>query len=182
MQNLYIPIIIGTHHDNSQSYKIAKHVLRVVKESGIETELVVAGSPELWKSGDGGEFGKIWRDKALRADAYVIVSPEYNHGYPGELKLMLDTAFKEYNKKPAGIVGVSNGPIGGARMLEQLRTVLVTMKIVPITAAVYVKNVDELLDEAGNFVKENDVEKNTKSMLDELIWYTEVLKNARDKR
>lgn len=59
-----------------------------------------------------------------RADGLVIVSPEYNHGYPGEMKLMLDQLYKEYNRKPVGICGVSSGALGGARMVEQLRLIL----------------------------------------------------------
>jgi NAD(P)H-dependent FMN reductase len=180
MSKLYVPIIVGTHHDGSQSAKVAKHVLRVAEEAGLETELVVAGSQELWKSGDGGEFGKIWREKAQRADGFIIVSPEYNHGYPGELKLMLDTAFKEYFKKPVGVVGVSDGPIGGARMMENLRPVLVAFGLVATQRAVYVKNVKDVIYENGNLKEGTDLEKNTKGLLEEVVWYANVLKTARE--
>ena len=55
-----------------------------------------------------------------RADALVIVAPEHNHGYPGPLKHVLDTNLKEYVHKAAGIVGVSAGVFGGARVIQNL--------------------------------------------------------------
>src|SRR5437870_13891055 len=59
-----------------------------------------------------------------RADALVIVAPEYNHGYSGLLKHVLDSCLKEYIHKAVGIVGVSAGPFGGARVVENLLPVM----------------------------------------------------------
>jgi NAD(P)H-dependent FMN reductase len=60
-------------------------------------------------------------EKVARADALVIVAPEYNHGYPGALKQALDMCLEEYNHKAVGIVGVSAGPFGGARVIDYCR-------------------------------------------------------------
>jgi hypothetical protein len=67
-----------------------------------------------------------------RADALVIVAPEYNHGYPGLLKHVLDTNLKEYIHKAAGIVGVSAGIFGGARAIQNLIPVLRELGLVTI--------------------------------------------------
>ena len=63
------------------------------------------------------------REKARRSDGFIIVSPEYNHGYPGELKMLLNMLFSQYAHKPVGICRVSSGAWGGTRMVEQLRQV-----------------------------------------------------------
>ena len=53
-----------------------------------------------------------WRDTIIRADGLVIVTPEYNHGYPGALKSVLDLLLKEYVHKAVAFVGVSAGRLG----------------------------------------------------------------------
>ena len=67
-----------------------------------------------------------------RADALVLVVPEYNHGYPGLLKHVLDTNLKEYIHKAAGVVGVSAGVFGGARAIQNLIPVLRELGLVTI--------------------------------------------------
>src|SRR5437762_1492334 len=61
-----------------------------------------------------------WRDAIVRADGLVIVSPEYNHGYPGPLKAVLDLLLREYVHKAVAFVGVSAGPWGGVRVIEAM--------------------------------------------------------------
>lgn len=71
-----------------------------------------------------------------RADAFVIVTPEYNHGYPAALKNAIDHTFVEWNRKPVAFVGWGN--VGGARVIEQLRLVAIEMEMAPIRHAVHV--------------------------------------------
>ena len=59
-------------------------------------------------------------DTMRRADGYIIVTPEYNHTYPGLLKHVLDLNYKEYLHKAVGVCGVSAGPFGGVRAIEAL--------------------------------------------------------------
>ena len=91
-----------------------------------------------------------YRKMVDRADGLIVVSPEYNHGYPGELKLLLDAGYDEYAAKPVGLVGVSAGRFGGTRVVEQLRQVALGFRMIPIVNAVYVSRVKTLLDAAGN--------------------------------
>ena len=72
-----------------------------------------------------------WADKVAAADGYVFVTPEYNHGYPAVLKNALDHLYAEWNDKPAAFVGYG-GPSGGIRAVEQLRQVVVELKMVPM--------------------------------------------------
>jgi NAD(P)H-dependent FMN reductase len=70
------------------------------------------------------------------ADAFVVVTGEYNHGYPAVLKNLLDWTFVEWRRKPIGFVGWGN--VGGARAIEQLREVVIEMEMAPIRFAVHV--------------------------------------------
>ncbi len=63
-----------------------------------------------------------WADKVNQADGYLVITPEYNHGYPAVLKNALDVVFPEFNRKPIAFVGYGNS--GGARSIEQIRLVL----------------------------------------------------------
>ena len=177
---LFIPLVLGTQREGRQTAKVAKVVLGAMKSYGWETELVEATAFNLTKTEDG-DKAKGWLTMMARADGLIIVSPEYNHGYPGELKLFLDSAYQEYNRKPLGICGVSSGGLGGARMVEQLRLVSIELQLVPIRNAVYFSNVTKLFDEQDNLLDPSYHER-LKKMFDELDWYARVLKQGRESK
>lgn len=112
--------------------------------------------------------------KITDADGFVIVAPEYNHSFPGSLKLLLDLHFNEYYRKPVMLVGVSAGPFGGTRVVEQLVTVTKAYGMVHLKSDFLVSNVaQEIVD--GTVA---DVEKwasRLSPVVDELNWYLEKL-------
>ncbi len=77
-----------------------------------------------------------WAMSVDRADAYLIITPEYNHGYPAVLKNALDVIFPEFNRKPITFVGYGNS--GGARSIEQLRLVCIELELAPLRHAVHI--------------------------------------------
>ncbi len=178
MSQLYIPVILGTAREGRRSEAAAKFILEQVRQAGLETELIDVrdflhkATQETFPGQE--ELG----EKLKRADGYVVVSPEYNHSFPGELKLFLDTFYQEYARKPAGICGVSAGPNGGVRAVEQLRLVFVEFHAVPIREAIYFRTVADLFDEQGK-IKDEGYEKFAKTFLDELVWFANALKTAR---
>jgi NAD(P)H-dependent FMN reductase len=91
---------------------------------------------------------QAWAAKVAEADAYVLVSPEYNHGYTAVLKNALDTVFAEWGGKPVGFVGYG-GPAGGVRAVEQLRQVVVELGMVPLREQVALARVYAAFDEDG---------------------------------
>jgi NAD(P)H-dependent FMN reductase len=112
------------------------------------------------------------RELVLRADGLVIVSPEYNHDYPGELKMMLDMLREEYFGKPVGICGVSSGVFGGARMVEHLVATCVRFRMLPTGEVLYFPKVQELFDENGAIKKEAYHER-ARKFFDVLAGYAE---------
>ena len=178
---MYIPVILGTAREGRQSEKVVKFVLGEVSKAGIETELLDVREYRIPATDSSGSsaIAKKLESKINIADGLIIVSPEYNHGYPGELKMMLDLLYKQYFNKPLGICGVSIGILGGARMVEQLRLVAIELHMVNIRESLYFPMVQNLFDEKGGLKEPGSYDKRIKAFLDELLWYANALKTAR---
>jgi NAD(P)H-dependent FMN reductase len=130
---------------------------------------------------DAGEAIKDARfsDAMLRADGLVIVSPEYNHGYPGILKHVLDSNLKEYIHKPVGLCGVSAGGFGGTRVVESLLPVMRELGMVTIFWDVNVSSAGKAFDDSGNLL-DQALPRRIDKMLGELVWMARVLRYGRD--
>ena len=180
--HFFIPIILGTARKGRRSEHAARFVFEEVKKrEGVETVFVDVRDFRLPATDDSGESEAAEKLAAItsRADGFIIVSPEYNHGYPGELKMCLDMSDGEYAKKPVAVCGVSEGTAGGARMMEQLRSVLIELEAVPILAAVQFPIVQDLFDTEGKITDDSYRDRVSK-LLDELLWYARALKAARE--
>lgn len=146
-----IPVILGTAREGRHSEKVARQLVLRVKYAGHDTELVDVRDFRLPATDDSGhtDQAKSWHAMVDSSDALLIVMPEYNHGYPGELKMALDLAYGAYSDKPVGICGVSMGRFGGARGVENLLPVLVALGLKPAQGSMLVSNVREAFDENG---------------------------------
>ena len=80
------------------------------------------------------EHTKVWSAKIASFDAFVFVTPEYNHGIPGALKNAIDFLYREWNNKAAGFVAYGNA--GGTRSVEQLRLVMGELQVADVRAQV----------------------------------------------
>jgi NAD(P)H-dependent FMN reductase len=178
---LFIPIILGTARRGRQSENVARFVFEQTKKrADVETELIdVCKLP--MKLDDAGEQMKdpTFSATIQRCDGLIIVTPEYNHGYPGLLKHALDMNLEEYIHKAVGICGVSAGPFGGARVIEGLLPVMRELGLVTIFWDVNFGNVEKLFDEQGNLLDESYVRRLDK-FLNELIWMARVVRYGRE--
>lgn len=93
-----------------------------------------------------------WSKIAESADAFIFVAPEYNHGYSAIMKNALDWLYMEFHYKPAGLVGVSDGMVGGARVIEQLRAICGNFALYDIKETVMFRKVQDVLDSEGNLI------------------------------
>src|ERR1700722_17520527 len=117
---LFIPLILGTARQGRESERAARLVFEQTrKHAGVKTEFIDIPTLPM-RLDDAGEQMKDPKFSATveRCDGLIIVSPEYNHSFPGLLKHALDMNLKEYIHKAVGICGVSAGVIGGARAIE----------------------------------------------------------------
>jgi azobenzene reductase len=107
--------------------------------------------------------------KIRAADAMIIVSPEYNHGYPGVLKNALDYFYAEYHRTPVALVTVSNGGHGGVNAWAQLVTVLTQMGAIVLPATVAVAHVEKAFSPEGEALEPSYVRR-TDLLIEELSW------------
>ena len=178
---LLIPVILGTARQGRESEHAARFVFEQIKKrAGVETEFIDVRSLPM-KLDDAGEQMKDpkFASTIERCDALIIVTPEYNHSYPGLLKHALDMCLKEYIHKAVGICGVSAGPLGGARVIESLLPVMRELGLVTIFEDVNFGKIGSLFDERGNLLDQNFIRR-VDTFLNELIWMARVLRHGRE--
>jgi NAD(P)H-dependent FMN reductase len=178
---LFIPVILGTVRKGRASENVAKFVCgEVQKREGVQTELIDICDLK-FPFDDAGEQIKDPKFSATceRADGFVLVTPEYNHGYPGLLKHVLDTNLKEYIHKAVGVCGVSAGGFGGVRSIQSLLPVLRELGLVTIFWDGNFSGAQSLFDENGGIKDETTHVKRIDKFLGELIWMSKVLRYGR---
>lgn len=178
---LFIPVILGT----ARMGRMSLHAARLLVEQlgkclGVETELIDIAKLPL-PTNDAGEAIKQASFSALmnRSDGLVVVSPEYNHGYSGLLKHVLDSCLREYIHKAVGIVGVSAGPFGGSRAAENLLPVMRELGLVTIFWDVNFSSVQKVFATDGGLLDESYIRRIDK-FLKELIWMAKTLRQGRE--
>jgi NAD(P)H-dependent FMN reductase len=178
---LFIPVILGTTRQGRMSAHAAQLVTsELSKHSGLETELIDIAQLPL-PTDDAGEATKhaSFSEKMGRADALVVVAPEYNHGYPGLLKHVLDSCLKEYIHKAVGIAGVSAGPFGGSRVIQNLLPVMRELGLVTIFWDVNFSSVQKVFAQDGKLLDDSFIRRIDK-FLKELIWMAQTLRYGRE--
>ena len=123
------------------------------------------GAPNLWQ-------------RMAAAEAFVVVTPEYNHGYPAALKSLIDSVGAEWQAKPVAFVSYG-GVSGGLRAVEQLRLVFAELHSVTIRDSVSFAGAWEQFDEAGKLRHPERAKKSMATMLGRLHWWAVALRNAR---
>ena len=178
---LFIPVILGTPRQGRMSEHAARFVHgEIKKRGGIETELFDVRELPFTTQDEGGAIKDAAFSQAMaRADAIVIVTPEYNHGYPGMLKHALDTNLKEYVHKAVGVCGVSAGGFGGTRVIENLLPVLRELGLVTIFWDMNFSSVGKTFDATGALLDQSHV-KRAEKFLSELVWMAKVLRYGRE--
>lgn len=180
---MYIPIILGTAREGRLSEKVANFVLGEVKKTELESEIIDVRDFRIAATDKTRSLpaAKKFAEKASRADGFIIVTPEYNHGFSGELKMLLDMLYEEYFNKPVAFCGVSNGPIGGARGIQLLRLVCVSLGMYPILETVYFPMVKDLFDE-NNRIKDEGYIKRMQGLIKGITEHARVLKAGREQK
>ena len=182
-QKLVIAVLAGTTRAKRESIKAARYVAEFGKQLP-DVQIIFVDPKDFNFPGDGNDpEGKDPRYSEItaKADAFFIVTPEYNHSFPGSLKRMLDSELENYVHKPVALAGASNGGWGGVRAVEALVTGVREMGLAATFTSVYFPRVQDLFDEVGQLKPENveRYQKNLASAYKELIWMARVLKYGR---
>ena len=180
---LNLPVLLGTNRRDRKSVFAARWLLEQMRlRDEIETRLFDVADFALPQH-DYGQAVKErfpdWCDAIIKADGLVIVSPEYNHGYPGSLKAVLDLLLKEYIHKAVAFVGVSAGPWGGVRVIEAMVPMVRELGLAVTFTDLNFPFVQRTFDETGKLL-DPAFEQRAKDFLDELVWMARVLKWGRE--
>ncbi len=188
---LNIPVVLGSVREGRRSLAPAELIVEKIQELGATSQLVdfkelplpFFDSP-IPPVGLKGVYPypnvQKWSEIALSADAFVIVTPEYNHSFPAIIKNALDWLYKEFEKKPFGLVGVSDGSYGGSRAIEHLRPVIENFGAFAIRETVNFTKAPTMFNEQGNLIDEAYL-KRIDNFLKSLILHAETLKPIRPK-
>jgi NAD(P)H-dependent FMN reductase len=122
---------------------------------------------------------KDWSATVARADAFVFVVPEYNHGVNAATKNALDFLHNEWRDKPVGVVSYG-GVSAGTRAMTALKPVFGALRMVPVTDSVNIPFFAQFIDDDGVFVPNEVTEAAAKAVLDELARYASALRGLRD--
>jgi len=181
-RRLFIPVILGTVRKGRASENVARFMFgEVQRREGVETELIDIRTLNFPVDDAGEEIKNATFSAACeRADGLILVVPEYNHGYPGMLKHVLDSNLKEYIHKAVGICGVSAGGFGGVRVIENLLPVLRELGLVTVFWDGNFSGAQKLFDAEGKILDEATHVKRTDKFLGELIWMSKVLRYGRE--
>jgi NAD(P)H-dependent FMN reductase len=183
MDKLLIPVLLGTNRKKRNSVHAARWLVgEMEKREEIETRLFDASEFAFPQDDYGQEIKDLfpeWRDTIIKADGLVIVAPEYNHGYPGILKAILDLLLREYIHKAVAFVGVSAGPWGGTRVIEAMVPMVRELGLAVSFSDLNFPKVQNTFDSEGKLINPL-YEKLVKDFLDELVWMSRTLKWGRE--
>lgn len=187
MPDLDIPVLVGTGRRGGHSLGVARFVHgRGAQRRGVTAELLLSeelpATPysETPSEGPGRSREHEAFARAMgRADGYVVVTPEYNFGIPGSLKCALDSIYHEWARKPFALVGVSSGSVGGARALEQLRSVVGGVKGITVPYQVLVREVETSFSDGAPLGSAEAISPKVDRLWAEVEWYARALRDAR---
>jgi NAD(P)H-dependent FMN reductase len=183
VDKLLLPVLLGTNRKNRNSVHPARWLIgEMEKRPEIETRLFDVSDFALPHDDYGQELKDLfpeWRDTIIKADGLIIVSPEYNHGYPGSLKAVLDLLLREYVHKAVAFVGVSAGPWGGTRVIEAMVPMVRELGLAVTFSDLNFPFVQKTFDAEGKLL-DQAFEKRAKDFLDELVWLSRTLKWGRE--
>lgn len=182
-KHLNIVVLLGTNRKDRKSEHAAKWLQGKLEERGdLSVRFFDPRDFQLPDDHYGMEIGDQfpeWKDAIINADGLVIVTPEYNHGYPGILKSILDLLLKEYIHKAVGFVGVSAGGWGGTRVIETLLPVVRELGLTVTFTDINFTKIGSRFDEEGTLLDES-YDKRAKAFIDELVWMATTLRWGRE--
>ena len=182
-QPLTIAVLAGTTRLQRKSIQAANYIAEFGRNLP-NVEIIFVDPVDFHFDGDGNDpEGKDPRYTAIveKADAFFIVTPEYNHSFPGSLKRMLDSELSLYNHKPVAFAGVSNGNWGGVRAVEALVPAIRETGLVVLSWDVYFPYIQNIFNDDNSIKNEfkDRYESQLGKLFDELTWFADMLKTNR---
>lgn len=178
-EKIRIAMIYGSAREGRFCDTVANWLLSELEGmSGFDVTILDPAKLNFSASGPDERSAAIIEAQLDEADAFVIVVPEYNHGYPAALKAIIDSTYKPWHVKPIAFVSYG-GISGGLRAVEQLRLVFSELHAVTIRDTVSLAHVWSLFDSQGNPMRPAQMKGPVIVMMRRLLWWARALRTAR---
>lgn len=180
-----IAILLGSVRAGRQTHKIAYYVENKLVERGHEVLMLDLGTNPVPLMNE--RFGRAelqppevtdLAEKFKQADAILLVSPEYHGSFTGVIKNALDYYWKEFERKPMGVIATGSGRMGGINASTQLQHIILSMGAYPVPYKLLVPQIQHAFDEQMQPVKEELV-KSTERFLNEFLWFANAIVQAK---
>ncbi len=181
-QKLKIALIYGSTRPGRLCDKVASWAAAQISSThAFELDVIDPASPEALSAEKSGEaLDLTWlRQHIGGADAFIVVTPEYNHGYPAALKSLIDSVGAEWHAKPVAFVSYG-GISGGIRAAEQLRQVFAEVHAVTIRDSVTLAMAWEQFSPDGILKSPDRADRQMQTVLKRLAWWANALREARN--
>lgn len=179
-EKMTLAVIYGSARQGRFCDTVANWLIRELSSSETFTLTIIDPARLRTSRGLGAAVnpGEWLERKIAEADAFIIVTPEYNHGYPAALKELIDSVYEPWHAKPVSFVSYG-GASGGIRAVEQLRQVFGELHTVTLRDGISLAKAWSKFDAAGNLYKPEELRAPLFLMMDRLTWWARVLKQAR---
>src|SRR5688572_9008556 len=180
----HIAIISASVRTGRASHRVALYFKKFIEENKLATAEILdlnsyqfpLFSERLKYQVDPSPQVLEFADKVVKADGVIIVTPEYNGGYPASIKNVVDLLYAEWHRKPIAISTVSDGSFGGTQVITSLTFSLWKIRAWVVTAMFPVPKVNQSFDESGNATDKATTDKRASAYLKELLWCIEARK------
>jgi NAD(P)H-dependent FMN reductase len=185
----HIVIISSSVRNSRASHRVALYLKRFLEHGHLSTvdlvDLLAYDFPvfheRLKYLTDTPPNAIAFADKIKAADGVIMVTPEYNGGYPASLKNVIDFLYDEWHRKPIAIATVSDGAFGGSQVITSLQFTLWKIKAWVVPAMFPVPRVTDSFDEQGNALKKEEADKRASNFVKELLWCIEAKRKMETK-
>ncbi len=183
---LHVTVVVGSNRHGRFGPVVARWLLdRVRGRDGLTVDVVDVADLDLPTTMEPTDRATAAladvTPKLDRADAFVVLTPEYNHSFPAGLKNLIDWHFGEWQAKPVALV-TYGGLAGGLRAAEHLRQVFAELHAVTVRDTVSFHNAGAAFDDEGRLKDPAGADAAAKTMLDQLVWWATALREARRRR
>lgn len=151
-----ITVVTGTARIDNISEQVGAYLATTLLAAGgdathtaVAEHLTQAVTTPPWGVGGADSTPTAWKALVAETDVFVFILPEYNHSYPGEWKILMDSLYPEYKGKTAYVVGVGGGQFAGARVMEHVMPVLVNFQFTIANQRLHIASASRLFAEPG---------------------------------
>jgi NAD(P)H-dependent FMN reductase len=180
----HIAIISSSVRTGRRSHRVALYFQQYLKEHNLATSEILdlneykfpIFEERLKHLKNPSEKLQDYAGKVKAADGIILVTPEYNGGYPASIKNAIDVLYDEWHRKPIAIATVSDGDFGGTQVITSLQWSLWKIRAWTVPARFVVPRVQDSFDERGVPADKTGTDKKAKGFISELLWCIEAVK------